>query len=732
MNRKIFDALNIGVALGLGWCFLSLVLKSAPFPIYDYKGSFFSSLFFELWSLNIGFFLATTLALAFFGLLVAFVAGLKEHAKSLSFGFAILPFAFFIFLPDGDYISFDAIVLAVIKAVFVSAACATISMVLSPSKSKSYTNTRWFSAVFALLVGVFLCLMFASLREWVGARDFFYFKIGCALFLLFLWIVLKISYPAKIDEALSAFSFSLFISCSLASWASGAWLTIAFAILFFIGYVLATVWVVTKNWTGVFVITVVVLVGLISELRGILISKNRLASASGRPNFVVVVADALRYDALELYGGAVATPNIEELASSSIVFERAYSVAPWTLPSVGSLITGLYPTAIGIDSANHSLNEGFITLAERLKKVGYFTCAIYDSPFILDSMGFGRGFDVVIGIREMMKFSAGDRLDMFRSRSIFSWQLARIAPRFDHTLGSAYLALSAIKKIKRPFLLWIHLLDPHQPYAPPERFAGHIKDVEREFDWKGKKTKILRWTTQIASGCYESGECNDLLKRAHELYLGEVGLVDFVLGRIVKKLKDIELWDDTVFIFTSDHGEEFGERFGLGHGRTLYEELLRVPLLIRIPDLKPKRIYTRVRTMDINPTILELARVPYDKMSLNAISLFPVVAGLETSDREIFAETNLKGDLKRALIHGDYKLVCYRKTANCELFNLASDPFERNPISEDDRLINLRNRLLSLAASCEKLYEQITNRKREYDKKPSPEAIERLKAMGYI
>lgn len=732
MNRKISDALNVALATGLAWCFLSLILKRAPFPVYDYKGSFFSALFLGLWSLDVGFFLLKTLALALFGLLVALVTRAKEHAISFSFGFAVLPFAFFIFLPEGDYISSAAIALALIEAILVGAACTEVSVALSPSRAKLYMKTFWFSALFALLVGFLLCLLFASLADWTSARELFYFKIGCALFLLFLWIILKISYPARIDKLLSALIFSLFICSALALYVRGLWLAIAFAVLFFVGYALAIVWKKAKSWLSVLVIAVVIFVGVMSELWGILISKNCDAGALDRPNFVVVVSDALRYDAVEPYGGAVPTPNIEELASSSTVFECAYSVAPWTLPSVGSLFTGLYSAAIGVDSANHDLDEGFITLAEQLKKTGYFTCAIYDSPFILDSTGFARGFDIVIGIREMMKFHADDRLDLFRSRSLFSWQLARIAPYPDHTLGSTYLAMRALKKMKRPFLLWVHLLDPHQPYIPPKKFAGHIQDIDREFAWRGKGQKILRWTMQMASDCYESGECDDLIQRAHELYLGEVRLVDFAVGEIVNEMKKLGLWDDTVFVFTSDHGEEFGERFGFGHGRTLYEELLRVPLIVKFPDSKPKRIYTRVRTMDINPTILGLANISYDKAALDAQSLLPVIGGDETNDREVFAETNLKGDLKRALVYGDYKLVCYRKTAKCELFDLVSDPFERSPIISGERFESMCAKLLSVVDSCEKLYERVTSKKREYDKKPSPEAIERLKAMGYI
>jgi len=728
VNNKAFGALKVGLIVGFIWNLLSLVLRRAPLPFYDYRGPIFSPVFFKLWSADMGLLLLITIAFALFGFFVSLIAKAKNHATAFSFGFAVLPIAFFCLLPSGDYININLAVSALVKALFICLAGGLALAALLSLRTKPYAKSFWFSAVLAFLIGLIACLSFAGLYDWNLAGEFSRFKIGCALFFFYLWIFLRLSYPDRMDRFLSALAFSLFFACLFSLWVGGTHLAIAFAILFLAGYALAIVWNGARLWLSLLVVGVVVFAWVAGELWGIVEAGGR----DSRPNFVVVVLDALRYDAIEPYGGSVATPKIDELASSSVVFERAYSSAPWTLPSVASLFTGLFPSAVGVDNANHNLNKGFLTLAERMRRAGYFTAAIYDSSFILDSTGFARGFDTVLGVREEIKTAADDRLDAFRAPSFFIWSLSRIAPHPDHTLSAIYFARETLEAAKKPFILWIHILDPHQPYIPPKNFADHIRDVDREFEWNGVKTKILRWTTSLASECYESSECKDLTERAKELYLGEVRFVDSAVGKIVGDLKRLGLWDNTVFVLTSDHGEEFGERFGFGHGRTLYEELLRVPLMLRIPDVQQKRIFNRTRTIDMMPTILDLANIPYEPKSLDARSLLPVIKGDELIDRDVFAETNLKGDLKRALIEGDYKIICYRKSARCELFDLVHDPFERSPILQGAEFEKMQSKLLSFVESSERAYEQVTGSKREYEKKPSPDALERLKAMGYI
>jgi len=732
VGRAFISSVEVGVAAGLFWNLVSVSVRHTPVPLYDYTGPVFSPWFLKFWSTSVGLLLLLTTACALLGFAVAVAAGMPGGARWFSLGLALFPIAFFGSLPADNSVALCTIVFALGKGALAAAVGGLVSWMLFPVEVKPYMRAAWFPLALALCIGLPPCLYFAGLYDWKTTSQLVWFSVSAAAFLLFLWIVLRLCHPDRMERLVSALLFSLFACVVSSVWLDNVYVAIASLPFFAVGCLLFSFWKGLQRWLCVLIIGFVVSVWAVGGLWSFARASGESDRASRRPNFVVVVLDALRYDAIGPHGGIVPTPNIDELAANGIVFEQARSSASWTIPSVASLFTGLWSVAVGTDSANHHLYRGFTTLAERLHNAGYFTAAIFDSLALLDTRGFDQGFDVVLGVREEMEFPSYARLDTFRAPTFAFWYPSRVSPYPDHTLGLVSFARQMLRGMKEPFILWIHFLDPHAPYIPPRRFTDHISELDRELEWDGKKTRVYRLLEQPASKCLRSDSCADLVQRAHELYLGEVRLVDFAVGELTSELKRHGLWDDTVFVLTSDHGEEFGEHKGFSHGRTLYEELLRVPLIVRIPGRSPENIYTPVRTMDINPTLLELAGVSYDPEALHARSLLPVIDGEEQEARPVLLETDLSGGLKHGLLYGDYKLICYSKPERCELFDLMRDPAELNPIVSGAEFEDMRARLQAAVSSCGGLYEKVAGHKRKYGQKPSPDAVERLKAMGYI
>ncbi|MGH9320144.1 MAG: sulfatase-like hydrolase/transferase, partial [Vicinamibacteria bacterium] len=267
-------------------------------------------------------------------------------------------------------------------------------------------------------------------------------------------------------------------------------------------------------------------------------------------NVILVTADTLRADKLGAYGNEnLATPNLDRLAESGVLFENASTVAPITLPAHASIFTGSYPIHHGVrDNGAQSLASERTTLAEVLKANGYDTGA-FVGAFVLDSrFGLDQGFDLY-----------DDEIEG--------------APDVSERRGDEVLerALTWIDSVRdRRFFSWIHLFDPHVPYDPPPPFR-------RSED-------------------------------SQALYDGEVAYVDSLVGGLIEFLEEKELEDDTLVVFVADHGESLGEHGELTHGFFVYDATMRVPLIVRSPhsSLAGRLVAAQVRTVDLVPTILDL------------------------------------------------------------------------------------------------------------------------------
>jgi len=318
--------------------------------------------------------------------------------------------------------------------------------------------------------------------------------------------------------------------------------------------------------------------------------------------------DTLRADAVGYSGapGAAATPVLDALARESAVFTRCRAPCSWTKPSTASLLTGLYPSQHGAVDFESLLPGEAVTLAEVLRAAGWRTAAFSDNPFVSPEFGFGQGFESFSG-RHPSPLARGTLL-----LQAFAQVRLRIAggaafsfgPGVD--LGADRILGDGVDFLlrqgdARPAFAYCHLIEPHYPYTPPPPFDGGRPRVDPPHS-----SGILPFDSFPDVPAAEAATM-----RAN--YLGEVSAADAAIGRAVERLRKAGTLDRTLLVVTSDHGEEFHEHGGWTHGQSLYEELVRVPLLLRGPGVPAGRTCNGLASLvDVAPTILELARVVSD------------------------------------------------------------------------------------------------------------------------
>jgi choline-sulfatase len=292
-----------------------------------------------------------------------------------------------------------------------------------------------------------------------------------------------------------------------------------------------------------------------------------------QPNVLLLSIDTLRADHLGCYGGTrVATPNVDRLAHDGALFENAACPMPMTRPSLSTIHTSLHPREHGVVNNAVALAPDSVTLAETLAQAGYATAAFTPVRLLDASSGLAQGF------------------------------ASYVAPEAHHLpadrVAPGALAWLAARDPQKPFFVWLHLFDPHLPYAPPAQYAP------------GAGPDEISWKSLLATANAHDGDVPAAtLARALELYAGEVAYVDHWVGEVVKQLAALNVLDDTIVVFTADHGECFDHGIYFEHADCLYEGAVHVPLLIRYPRkvAAGTRVAAQVEHMDVAPTILALA-----------------------------------------------------------------------------------------------------------------------------
>jgi len=431
-----------------------------------------------------------------------------------------------------------------------------------------------------------------------------------------------------------------------------------------------------------------------------------------RPNVLVLLLDTLRADHLSGYGYERETsPNLDAFAAENLKFEYALTAAPWTPASVATILTGLYPAAHGMMPPNDReiakavsmrLNPNLETMPEILKKYGYKTAAVSPNPWISESFGYTQGFDQFFYIHRQVAseiVESGEEI-------ITKWLDESKKP--DQKLD--------------PFFLYLHFLDPHDPYDPPvpykEKFKGPL--TKSPFNYDDKMLEHI------------------------ERYDGEINYLDNELGKLFTFLKEKNLYEDLFIIIVADHGEQFMEHGDQRHGYKLFNEETHVPLLIRTGRARDagRVVNETVSTVDILPTLLKRVNVSIPS-TLPGVQLFDedalkIRSGVMSEIRRIYdmkAVTDNQGqrlvmqtsyspskhDLKKSLeawhspeivglfdTHSDY--ACLSKVTNPALETRLKGKF-------DEIYTNALNNTVAPVSSGSQLKD---------------ETLDQLKSLGYL
>lgn len=424
-------------------------------------------------------------------------------------------------------------------------------------------------------------------------------------------------------------------------------------------------------------------------------------------NILLISVDMLRADHVSCYNNKleIKTENIDSLANTGILFEKTNCQSSWTLPSFVSLFTSLYPSVHHAGEPLSSTNQlskvpqnlKFLSLI--LRENSYDTAAFITNVFLSSAFWFGNNFETFVNY--------SNQID-----------------------ASEKITNNAIQFLKRersrPYFLWLHYLDPHE-------YHTYVKiDMDREYDGRFRKEEI-DWN-KLRLGAYRLDARER--KYIHSRYLGNIKYVDEQVGNIIKTLKELNLYDTTLIIFTSDHGEEFWEHGKLDHGHSAYEEALKVPLIFSLSKVLPKRarISQLVELIDIVPSILDLCDIKSAAI-MQGKTLLPYFSNTTIKDEKFaFSENMLYTEDKKSIQNDRYKLIYFTVSDRYEFYDLKKDPQEwRNIYSADDKIASeFRKKLSGWIQNNKEFSQKVLKGEKVTPALLDKETKESLKSLGYV
>jgi arylsulfatase A-like enzyme len=473
-----------------------------------------------------------------------------------------------------------------------------------------------------------------------------------------------------------------------------------------------------------------------------------MAQAGGHagPNVILLVMDAVRADHLSLYGYSRSTAaNLQKFADSATLYTHCFAVSDMTLATHASLFTGLYPEWHGAHYAPPTFPNGrplphaTRTLSTILSKAGYVTLGIAANKYYLTpEFGLGQGFDyydarwpipAIEMPAEVWQRTAHPEQFSQSFRRVLSYVLETANLDRDKRTSAdlnaeALRLIGSAAKAKRPFFLFVNYMEAHTPYIPGSEFRDRYAGRDRHFTQFDMEdlTRAVRARKRLPT----PHERDHLISQ----YDAGITQLDASIGRFIQQLKDRGVYDNSLIIVTSDHGETFGERYRLEHSSSVYQDQIAVPLIIKFPYSGEKRVVdTDASQVDILPTILA------------AVSL-PLVSGVQgadlrqigtTGDRPLFSTSfqpffsTVAPSMKRtayAIVSGSHKLIVSTR-GSTELFDLASDRNEHSDISR------------AHPATVKELREVLDAHIRSAPKEQthstvSNDDLQRLKSLGYV
>lgn len=466
--------------------------------------------------------------------------------------------------------------------------------------------------------------------------------------------------------------------------------------------------------------------------------RTELASSRPKPSVVLISVDTLRADRLNAYGYDVrrVSPHLDALARDGILFENHISASPWTVPAHLTLFTSLSPSAHGVitpfdqlklgldrEQVADSLPESTTTMAEVLARAGFDTAAFTGGSSLDPRLGFGQGFSLY----DTSMFKLGER----NMERMFDWVRAHRGGGF--------------------FLFW-HTFEVHAPYLQTT-FVDEVLPADRAARVRRATGGLEADLASAPGGAVVLGQLGAFNREVCEaLYAGGIHSVDGWFGRLAVLLRELGLYDETLIVFTSDHGDEFGDHFPGSiynqHGHTLYEELVRVPLIVKLPAQRHAgvRVKNVSRAIDVLPTVLAAVGLPAGGVDPEGSPLQPLWegAGRLPARLALVEATAFSMEEKKALRTDRYKYVVSigreslarhgrahipDRPARRELYDLRVDAGEKNdllasPSANDERLAGELDQVLRRLAGARRG----TAEKAKLD----GATLERLRALGYV
>jgi len=412
---------------------------------------------------------------------------------------------------------------------------------------------------------------------------------------------------------------------------------------------------------------------------------------------LLISVDTLRRDAVAALGGSVATPNLDDFATQAEAWTRHYAAASWTKPSHASMLTGYYPDTHRAIQLDQAMDPAVTTLAERFQRAGFTTAAlVYDCGWLNPKWGFAKGFDTY----RISQWRAGRQ-----NRAAANWLL-------DHR--------------DQPFFFFLHTFEPHSDFRmlPYEAPGLNRITIKERFGVANFGCRQGQCASQLVNALYRHEVPREPLDAEilRSSYDAGVRYLDASLGDLFDALRSSVMWDRMLIVVTSDHGEAFGEHDGFGHN-TLYEEILRVPLLVKWPQGERAGGTNDAvsSSIDLAPTLLAAAGI--DAAGLPGYDLHR-----RPSDAPVFS-----GTLARAVIRGDFKGI-FGGAGPPRVFDLTTDPGEERNIVELDRerARVLRELLADNQRAALQLFESFASQEKSGDVALSDSERKRLEAFGYL
>ena len=431
-----------------------------------------------------------------------------------------------------------------------------------------------------------------------------------------------------------------------------------------------------------------------------------LITKEKHPSLLLITVDTLRADRLPFYGYKRNTaPFLGKLAEHGIVFTNAYSTSSWTVPAVTSLVTGVYPYSHGVTHGfikkKHIYKQEIVpqtlpNLPEQLRALGYRTYGVTANYHLTKELGFGRGFDRYACVG----FCAAEKVN----QSFLKWK-------------------NEIEAQNGPVFIWLHYFDPHIPYIGRQPWLKQYQNDETEIE-SDRISSLIR-PVLMRQEIKNKGQRILTLAKSH--YDSEINYCDNQIKQLFQEFPSLEHY---VLLFTADHGEEFREHGRLGHARNLYNETVRIPLFIRLPETVSTTSSKEVASLvDVAPTLLAIAggKAPQSWQGRALIDQRGQISPQE--GRHVLAQLhNGIAPPLNTLIGTNGKLIIHDKTQAKELYNLLDDPAERNNLTTlQPEKTREQNEIL------QKLVLSLTPAPKTVETKPlQKDKEEMLRSLGYI